>query len=149
SSSGTQPSQRRSDSFGSGYQSDARSDPSGSTAENRSARPCDYRAGNGRTTAGLRFTAGIGIFLYVIHPTAIIHSRAKVDSSVSVGPYAVIDEGVEIGAECVVGPHVYVTGQTTIGARNRIFAGCVIGEAPQDLKYRNEPTGVSIGPDNV
>jgi UDP-N-acetylglucosamine acyltransferase len=66
-----------------------------------------------------------------------------------VGPYVVIDEAVEIGAECIVGPHVYITGQTTIGARNRFFAGCVIGEAPQDLKYRNEPTGVSIGRDNV
>jgi UDP-N-acetylglucosamine acyltransferase len=85
----------------------------------------------------------------VIHPTAIIHPKAKVDSSVSVGPYTVIDEGVEIGAECILGPHVYITGQTKVGPRNRFFAGCVIGEAPQDLKYRNEPTGVSIGQDNV
>jgi UDP-N-acetylglucosamine acyltransferase len=85
----------------------------------------------------------------VIHPTAIIHPKAKLDSSVDVRPYAVIDEGVEIGAECVVGPHAYLTGRTTIGARNRFFAGCVIGEAPQDLKYRNEPTGVRIGDENV
>jgi UDP-N-acetylglucosamine acyltransferase len=85
----------------------------------------------------------------VIHPTAIIHSKARLDSSVEVRPYAVIDEGVEIGAECVVGPHVYLTGRTIIGARNRFFAGCVIGEAPQDLKYRNEPTGVRIGEENV
>jgi UDP-N-acetylglucosamine acyltransferase len=85
----------------------------------------------------------------VIHPTAIIHPKARLDSSVEVGPYAVIDEGVEIGAECVIGPHVYLTGRTMIGPRNRFFAGCVIGEAPQDLKYRNEPTGVRIGEDNV
>jgi UDP-N-acetylglucosamine acyltransferase len=85
----------------------------------------------------------------VIHPTAIIHSKAKLDSSVEVGPYAVIDQAVEIGAECIIGPHVYLTGRTTIGARNHFFAGCVIGEAPQDLKYRNEPTGVRIGEDNV
>jgi len=85
----------------------------------------------------------------VIHPTAIIHSKAKVDTSVEVGPYAVIDEGVQVGPECVVGPHVYLTGRTIVGARNHFFAGCVIGEAPQDLKYRNEPTGVRIGEDNV
>jgi UDP-N-acetylglucosamine acyltransferase len=85
----------------------------------------------------------------VIHPTAIIHSKARLDSSVEVGPYVVIDEGAEIGAECVIGPHVYITGRTTIGARNQIFAGCVIGEAPQDLKYRNEATGVRIGDENV
>jgi UDP-N-acetylglucosamine acyltransferase len=85
----------------------------------------------------------------VIHPTAIIHPKARLDSSVKVGPYAVIDEGVEVGAECVIGPHVYLTGRTTVGAKNQFFAGCVIGEAPQDLKYRNEPTGVRIGHDNV
>lgn len=85
----------------------------------------------------------------MIHPTAIIHPRARLDSSTDVGPYAVIDEEVEIGPECVIGPHVYLTGKTTIGARNRFFAGCVIGEAPQDLKYRNEPTGLRIGDDNV
>jgi UDP-N-acetylglucosamine acyltransferase len=85
----------------------------------------------------------------VIHPTAIVHPKAKVDSSVEVGPYAVIDAGVEVGPECIIGPHVYLTGQTTIGARNRFFAGCVIGEAPQDLKYHGEPTRVSIGDENV
>jgi len=85
----------------------------------------------------------------VIHPTAIIHPKAKVDSSVQVGPYAVIDEGVEIGAGCIVGPHVYITGVTRIGEGNRFFAGCVIGEAPQDLKYSGAPTGVRIGDHNI
>jgi UDP-N-acetylglucosamine acyltransferase len=85
----------------------------------------------------------------VIHSTAIIHPKAKLDSSVEVGPYAVIDEGVEIGPRCSIGPHVYLTGQTTIGTANRFFAGCVIGEAPQDLKYRNEPTELRIGDENV
>ena len=85
----------------------------------------------------------------MIHPTAIIHPKARFDHSVEVGPYAVVDEKVEIGAECVIGPYVYITGLTTIGARNRFFAGCVIGEAPQDLKYRNEPTELSIGEENV
>jgi UDP-N-acetylglucosamine acyltransferase len=85
----------------------------------------------------------------MIHPTAIIHPQAKLDSSVRVGPYAVIDAGVELGAGCVVGPHAYLTGVTTIGAGNIFHAGCVIGDAPQDLKYKNEPTRVSIGDHNV
>jgi UDP-N-acetylglucosamine acyltransferase len=85
----------------------------------------------------------------VIHPTAIIHPRAKLAATVQVGPYAVIDEGVEIGQDCVIGPHVYLTGLTTIGAKNRFYAGCVIGEAPQDLKYAGEPTRLRIGEDNV
>jgi UDP-N-acetylglucosamine acyltransferase len=85
----------------------------------------------------------------VIHPTAIIHPQAKLDPTVQVGPYAVIDAGVELGAGCILGPHVYMTGQTSIGARNHFFAGCVIGEAPQDLKYKGEPTRLRIGDDNV
>jgi UDP-N-acetylglucosamine acyltransferase len=85
----------------------------------------------------------------MIHPTAIIHPKAKLDSTVSVGPFAAIDESVELGANCVVGPHVYLTGWTTIGAGNRFHAGCVIGDAPQDLKYKGELTRLRIGDDNV
>lgn len=85
----------------------------------------------------------------VIHPTAIVHPRAKLAASVEVGPYAVIDEGVAIGEGCVIGPHVYLTGLTSIGGHNRFYAGCVIGEAPQDMKFQGEPTGVRIGEHNV
>lgn len=85
----------------------------------------------------------------MIHPTAIIHPQAKLDASVEVGPYAVIDADVELDAHCVVGPHAYLTGVTKIGLHNRFHAGCVIGDAPQDLKYQDEPTRVRIGDHNV
>src|SRR5712675_2123715 len=85
----------------------------------------------------------------MIHPTAIIHPKAKLDATVRVGPFAVIDEAVELGANCVVGPHVYLTGETKIGANNSFHAGCVIGDAPQDLKYKGEPTRLRIGDNNV
>lgn len=85
----------------------------------------------------------------MIHPTAIINPKAQVHESVQVGPYAVIDADVELGADCIVGPHVYITGKTRIGSGNRFFAGCVIGEAPQDLKYSGALTGVRIGDRNV
>ena len=85
----------------------------------------------------------------MIHPTAIIHPRAQLDPTVSVGAYAVIDEHVIIGAHCIVGPHVYLTGMTTIGANNVFHAGCVIGDAPQDLKYKGELTGLRIGDHNI
>ena len=88
-------------------------------------------------------------FYPVIHPTAIIHPKARLDSTVRVGPYAVIDKDVELGAHGVVGPHVYLTGLTTIGAHNTFHAGCVIGDAPQDLKYKGEPTRLRIGDHNV
>lgn len=84
-----------------------------------------------------------------IHPTAIIHPGAQLDPSVSVGPYALIDENVVLAANCIVGPQVHLTGHTTIGAGNRFHTGCVIGDAPQDLKYAGAPTRLRIGDNNV
>lgn len=85
----------------------------------------------------------------MVHPTAVVHPKAQLHPSVRVGAYAVIDADVTLGAECELGPHVYLTGVTSIGARNRFHAGCVIGDAPQDLKYKGERTGTRIGDDNV
>jgi UDP-N-acetylglucosamine acyltransferase len=85
----------------------------------------------------------------MIHPTAIVHPQAKLDATVIVGQFAVVDAGVELGAHCIVGPHVYLTGITKIGSHNTFHAGCVIGDAPQDLKYHGEPTRVRIGDHNV
>jgi UDP-N-acetylglucosamine acyltransferase len=85
----------------------------------------------------------------VIHPTAIIHPKAKLDTTVEVGPYAVIDAGVELGPYCRVGPLAHLTGQTIAGAHNVFHAGCVMGDAPQDQKYRDAPTRLRMGEHNV
>lgn len=85
----------------------------------------------------------------MIHPTAIVHPDAKVHPTAQVGPYSVIDAHVELGEGCVLGPQVYLTGHTSIGSNNRFHAGAVIGDAPQDLKYKDEPTRLRIGDGNV
>jgi UDP-N-acetylglucosamine acyltransferase len=85
----------------------------------------------------------------MIHPTAVVHPDACVDASSTVGPYTVIDEGVVIGADCVIGPHCHFTGRTRVGRANRFHAGCVVGDAPQDLKYKEESTELLIGDANV
>jgi UDP-N-acetylglucosamine acyltransferase len=85
----------------------------------------------------------------MIHPSAIVSPHAQLDPTVEVGPYSVIDGQVSLGPRCRVGPHVYLTGRTTIGADNCFHAHCVIGDAPQDLKYKGEPTGLRIGANNV
>jgi UDP-N-acetylglucosamine acyltransferase len=85
----------------------------------------------------------------MIHPTAVIHPKAQLDSTVKVGAYGVIDEHVRIGAQCILGPHVHFTGHTSVGTGNVFHAGCVIGDAPQDLKYKQEPTRLRIGDHNV
>jgi UDP-N-acetylglucosamine acyltransferase len=83
-----------------------------------------------------------------VHPTAIIHSHAQVSPSVTVGPYALIGENVELGEGTEVMSHAVIDGRTRIGKNNRIFPYASIGLAPQDLKYRGEPTSVEIGDGN-
>ena len=85
----------------------------------------------------------------MIHPTAIIHSGARLGAGVSVGAYSIIDEHVEIGDNTRIGPHVVITGNTKIGCDNRIFQFCSLGEIPQDKKYAGEPTRLEIGDDNT
>jgi len=85
----------------------------------------------------------------MIHPTAIVDPQADLHSSVSVGPYSIIGPGVVVGADTIIESHVVIKGPTTIGARNHIFQFSSIGEATPDLKYRGEPTTLTIGDDNV
>jgi UDP-N-acetylglucosamine acyltransferase len=83
-----------------------------------------------------------------IHPTAIVSPKARLAESVTVGPFAIIDEGCEIGENCVIAARAHVE-CTVMGSSNYIGEGAMIGAAPQDLKYHNEPTLVKIGSNNV
>ena len=85
----------------------------------------------------------------VIHPTAIIDSRAQLDPSVSVGAYTVIGPHVSIMAGTTVGPHCVIEGHTTIGQGNRIFQFNSLGAIPQDKKYAGEPCELVIGDRNT
>lgn len=85
----------------------------------------------------------------MIHPTAIIHSGARLAQGVQVGPYAVIGEHVEIGEGTTIGAHAVIVGHTRIGRNNRIFHHATLGEAPQDKKYAGEPTRLEIGDENT
>ena len=84
-----------------------------------------------------------------IHPTAVIAPDAVLAEGVEIGAFTVIGAGVEIGPNTKVGPHVVINGPTRIGADNRIFQFSSIGDAPQDKKYKGEPTRLEIGDRNV
>jgi UDP-N-acetylglucosamine acyltransferase len=85
----------------------------------------------------------------LIHPTALVDARAELDPSVSVGPYSVIGPQVRIGAGSRIASHVVIEGDTTIGRDNVIYQFCSLGAAPQDKKYRGEPTRLEIGDRNT
>jgi UDP-N-acetylglucosamine acyltransferase len=82
-----------------------------------------------------------------IHSTAIVAPGAEIPASAKVGPYCTVGAEVVLGEGCELVSHVVLDGRTTIGARSRIFSFACIGIAPQDLKYRNEPTRCEIGED--
>jgi UDP-N-acetylglucosamine acyltransferase len=84
-----------------------------------------------------------------IHPTAIIDATAELDSSVEIGPYSIIGANVKIDAGTRIAGHVIIKGPTTIGKNNHIFQYSSLGEAPQDKKYRDEPTLLEIGDNNT
>ncbi|MDH5409388.1 MAG: acyl-ACP--UDP-N-acetylglucosamine O-acyltransferase [Gammaproteobacteria bacterium] len=84
-----------------------------------------------------------------LHPTAVIDSSAKIDSSVTIGPYSVIGPNVEIGADTWIGPHVVINGPTKIGKENQIFQFSSIGEVPQDKKFHGENSLLEIGDGNT
>jgi UDP-N-acetylglucosamine acyltransferase len=85
----------------------------------------------------------------VIDPHAIVSPQAQLAPDVVVGPFSIIGPEVQIGPGSVVGPHVVITGHTRIGAHNRFYQFASIGDAPQDLKYKGEPTHLQIGDRNV
>jgi len=84
-----------------------------------------------------------------IHPTAIVESGAKLGAGVKIGPYCVVGPEVTLGDECELISHVVVAGRTTIGPRTRIFPFASIGHQPQDLKYKGEPSTLTIGSDCI
>ena len=85
----------------------------------------------------------------MIDKTAIINSKAKIDTNVEIGPYSVIGPNVEIGQGTKIQSHVSITGYTSIGKDNRIFPFTSIGNEPQDLKYKGENTKLIIGNGNT
>ena len=85
----------------------------------------------------------------LIHPTALIAQGARLDPSVSVGPYAVIGPDVIVGANTTIGAHCVIEGHTTLGQDNRIFQFASLGSAPQDKKYAGESTRLVIGNRNT
>ena len=85
----------------------------------------------------------------MIHQTAIVDTKARIADGVEIGPYSIVGADVEIGVGTVIGPHVVVMGPSKIGCDNRIFQFASIGEAPQDKKYRGEPTWLLIGDRNI
>ncbi len=85
-----------------------------------------------------------------IHPTAIIHSEAKIGRHVEIGPYVVIEEHVEVGDGTQILHGAHLTGWTTIGKENRIHVGAVLGHEPQDRTFKKSTRSyLTLGDRNI
>jgi UDP-N-acetylglucosamine acyltransferase len=84
----------------------------------------------------------------VIASTAKIHPDAKIGPGVTIGEFCVVEADVVIGAGCVLEPYVYVKRWTTLGERNEISAGTVLGTDPLDKNFTGERSYLRIGDGN-
>ena len=84
-----------------------------------------------------------------IHPTAIIADGVKIAPNVQIGPYCVVSANVVLDEGVVLHNHVNIDGITHIGTKTEIFPFASLGTKPQDLKFKNEPSKLIIGANNV
>ncbi len=83
-----------------------------------------------------------------IHASAVVEEGAQIDPSATVGPFCVVGSDVVIGPDVVLKSHVVLAGQTEIGEGTVVFSFAVIGEIPQDLKFKGEQSKLVIGKRN-
>ena len=84
-----------------------------------------------------------------IHQTAIVHPKSEIDEDVVIGPYCVVGEHVRIHGGTELVSHVCIDGHTEIGEHCKFFPYSSIGSPPQHLQYKDEPTQVVIGNNNI
>ena len=80
-----------------------------------------------------------------IHPSAIVSPAAKIGADCYIGAFCVVGDEVVLGEKVHLESHVVIDGKTSVGDETRVFPFVSIGLAPQDLKYRGEPTATAIG----
>jgi UDP-N-acetylglucosamine acyltransferase len=80
-----------------------------------------------------------------IHPTAVLHPSLELPPDLEVGPYAILDEDVGLASGLRIGPFCHVYPGTSLEADVQLHEGVVVGNSPQDQKYRGEKTRVRIG----
>lgn len=85
----------------------------------------------------------------MIHPAAIVDSKAEIGEGVEIGPYTVVRRDVVIGQGTRIGPHVVIGEGTQLGKNCEIYQFASVGEPPQALAYKGEKTYLLMGDHNI
>ena len=85
----------------------------------------------------------------MIHKTSVIDKKAKISASVKIGPFCYVGPNVELSDNVELISNVHIEGFTKIGKGTKIFPFASIGTQPQDLKFNNEQTNLTIGDQNT
>ena len=84
----------------------------------------------------------------VVAPTARIHPDAVIGPRVVIGDFAIVEQDVFLGADTRLEPYVFVKRWTTLGERNEISAGTVLGTDPLDKNFAGARSYLKIGDGN-
>jgi UDP-N-acetylglucosamine acyltransferase len=84
----------------------------------------------------------------MVAPTARVHPDAVIGPQVRIGEFAIVEQDVVIGAQTRLEPYVYVKRWTTLGERNEISAGTVLGTDPLDRNFKGDRSYLRIGSGN-
>ena len=104
---------------------------------------------DGQVVAEAELLLAIEVGATAVDPSARVHPAARIGAGTIVGPHAVIGPDVRVGKRCQIGASAVIDGHTEIGDETQIFPMASIGLAPQDLKYKGEPTALRIGSRNI
>ncbi len=83
-----------------------------------------------------------------VAPTARVHPEASIGARTRIGEFCIVEQDVSIGADCMLEPYVFVKRWTTLGERNEISAGTVLGTDPLDKNFTGERSYLRIGSGN-
>ncbi|MAY88442.1 MAG: acyl-[acyl-carrier-protein]--UDP-N-acetylglucosamine O-acyltransferase [Pseudooceanicola sp.] len=83
-----------------------------------------------------------------IHPSAVIEQGARIGADCTIGPFCVVGAQAVLGDRVELKSHVVIAGDTEVGEDTVIFPFAVIGEIPQDLKFRGEHSKLVVGKRN-
>ena len=80
-----------------------------------------------------------------VHPTAVVDPGAVLGEGVTIGPFCVVGPHVALRDGVVLHPNAHVAGHTTVEQDTTVHSFASVGAAPQDLKYRGEPSALVVG----